>query len=316
MMRPVLVALPPKPADGLAWTVSGSGNNTRLQLSWKDNSITETSFVIQRQSGANGAWVDLGTSLSPLDVVNTAGGTRTFTDTTFRWNNTLYSYRVVARNTVGYGGNYPVTNADAVSGTVTAIRAPSGLTAGLAGSVAAPQVNLTFTDNASNETGFVVERSTDHGTTFSQLTTLPARSNTGTVTYADTGVTLGSTYVYRVKAMVGTASSPYSNEVSILVDLPAAPSNVSAANGANQGSQRRVVINWTDNSSNETSFIVQRASNSTFTSGLASQTVAANSQTYTWSGLSRSTWYYFRVVAVNGLGQVVSTDFAQIQTLP
>ncbi len=48
MMRPVLLALPPLAADALTFTTSGNGNNTKLTLTWNDNSITETSFVVQR----------------------------------------------------------------------------------------------------------------------------------------------------------------------------------------------------------------------------------------------------------------------------
>ena len=103
MMRPVSVALPPLAPDGLTWVVTGSGNNTRLTLTWNDNSINETSFVVQRKTGA-GAWANLPNPvLSPLDQPNTHG-TRSYTDTTFRWNSNAYAYRVVARNTIGYGG--------------------------------------------------------------------------------------------------------------------------------------------------------------------------------------------------------------------
>ena len=72
MMRPVSVALPPNAPDGLAYTVTGNGNNTVLTLTWNDNSINETSFVVQRRR-RDGTWVDLGTVLSPLDQPNTHG---------------------------------------------------------------------------------------------------------------------------------------------------------------------------------------------------------------------------------------------------
>ena len=59
MMRPVILALPPIAPDGLACAITGSGSGTRLVLSWNDNSINETSFVVQtleRGWNLDGCW--------------------------------------------------------------------------------------------------------------------------------------------------------------------------------------------------------------------------------------------------------------------
>ncbi len=64
MMRPVSVVMPPIAPDGLAYTISGTGNNARVVLSWKDNSKTETAFVIQSMSGS-GVWSNVGTIYPP-----------------------------------------------------------------------------------------------------------------------------------------------------------------------------------------------------------------------------------------------------------
>jgi hypothetical protein len=305
MMRPVLTAVPPRTADTLAYSVTGNGGNTRLTLTWKDNSIAETSYLIQRQAGPTGAWTTIGTIAPPLSAANTAGSTLSFVDTSFRWNSTQYSYRVVARNTVGYGGAYPITNADAVSAAIAALRAPSGLTATLQAVTAGPQVSLAWTDNLAIETGFAIERSTDGGP-FTQIATAPARAGTGGVTYVDPTVTYGSTYAYRVADITPLGNSGYTNTATVVVPVqPNAPSNVAAANGANQGSQRRVVVSWTDNSTNETGFTVMRATNAAFTTGLSTSNVAANAVTVTQTGLSRATTHYFRIRANNAIGSSV-----------
>ncbi len=113
MMRPVAVALPPHKPDTLGFSVSGTGENTKLTLSWNDNSINETEFLVQRDDGTNN-WVDLGTVPSPLDQPNTHGQ-RSYVDDTFRLDGTAYYYRVVARNTVGLGGAYPTKTATSTS---------------------------------------------------------------------------------------------------------------------------------------------------------------------------------------------------------
>ncbi|HEU5202701.1 MAG TPA: multicopper oxidase domain-containing protein, partial [Candidatus Limnocylindrales bacterium] len=310
MMRPVSVALPPLAPDGLTYVVTGNGNNTRLTLTWNDNSINETSFVVQRKAGA-GAWADLpGPSLSPLDQPNTHG-TRSYTDTSFRWNSNAYAYRVVALNTIGYGGAYPGMTVKSISPEIAVIRAPTGLSAGLLGGPV--RVNLTWTDNAANETGFVIERSLD-GVTFSQIGTAPARNNTGTTSFADPTVALDTTYTYRVAAVntVVAGQSAWSNLATVNVSVPSAPSSVAAANGANQGGNRSVVLSWTDTSNNESGFVVQRATDAAFTTGVASTNVAANASGATITGLSRNTNYYFRVWSTNVLGpsaQVNATPF-------
>ena len=79
MMRPVSVALPPIAPDGLAYTITGTGNNARVVLTWNDNSITETAFVIQSKDW-QGNWTDVGTILTPLDQMAANGhGPRTYT---------------------------------------------------------------------------------------------------------------------------------------------------------------------------------------------------------------------------------------------
>ncbi len=310
MMRPVSVALPPNPPDGLAWSVSGRGNSASLTLVWNDNSINETAFVVQRRAGT-GAWVDLATIPSPLGQPNTHG-VRTYTDATFRWNTTVYSYRVVAQNTVGdtwnyadpaingiVSGGFPTVTAQSASASVAVIQAPSNLTAVLA---AGPQVNLSWTDNATNESGFIVQRSNDGGVTFVQIAVAPARNNTGSVSFVDASIQPGMTYVYRVAATSAVGQSAYSNTAQVVVpSVPVAPSNFIAVNGPNgNGNNRTVILTWTDNSNNETGFTIQRATNAQFTSGLNTVTVAANTTALTQTGLSRNTSYYYRIRANNG----------------
>ena len=113
--------------------------------------------------------------------------------------------------------------------------APTGLTATLQ---LGPQVKLDFTDLATYETGFTIERAVNGGP-FATLTTLPANSAgdplvTGPVTYIDTTVTadtaVDTTYAYRVRADNGAIiSSAWSNTASVIIPpIPAAPSGLTA----------------------------------------------------------------------------------------
>ncbi len=96
-----------------------------------------------------------------------------------------------------------------------ALNAPSGLTAA---AQSTSQVNLSWFDNSVGETGEVLERSTDAAFTSPTSISLAANQQS----YSDTGLAAGTSYWYRVKAVSGATSSPYSNVVQ--VSTPAAAS--------------------------------------------------------------------------------------------
>jgi rhamnogalacturonan endolyase len=81
--------------------------------------------------------------------------------------------------------------------------APSGLTAT---AVSAGQINLAWTDNATNETNFLIERAPD-ATNFVQIAALAA----DTTNYSDTGLAPLTTYYYRLRASNAGGVSSYSN---------------------------------------------------------------------------------------------------------
>jgi hypothetical protein len=83
------------------------------------------------------------------------------------------------------------------------VAAPSDLTATAASGSA---VQLTWADNADNELGFIVERSTN-GADFLRLAIVDANVRT----FTDTNVEAGATYSYRVCAFTSGALSDYSN---------------------------------------------------------------------------------------------------------
>jgi len=313
MMRPVSVAIPPKQADGLSSSITGNGNNRRLVLAWNDNSITETSFLVQKTTDGT-TWTNVGTSLSPLGQPNTTGP-RALTDPAVYNPNIAAKYQVVAQNTVGYGGQFPSMTVTSVSaplivGTVPAT--PTNLTATLQ---AGPQVSLTFTDNATNEIGFVIERSTNGGP-FTQITTVPPRNNTGSVAYVDTTIVPGNNYAYRVAATNVAGNSTFATSATVVVPaVPNAPANLTAANGPNgNGNNRTVILTWQDLSNNETGFTIQRATNATFTAGLTTTNVAADTTTLTQTGLSRNTQYWYRIRANNGA--IISSAWVNAAPFP
>ena len=102
--------------------------------------------------------------------------------------------------------------------------APDAPTVLVAQAVTSGSVQLNWTDNASNETGFRIERKTGSGQ-FAQIIELAAN----TISYADAGLQPSTTYTYRVYAFNNTGSSGFSNEST--VQTPAASSVTNLAPG-------------------------------------------------------------------------------------
>ena len=120
MMRPQSLVLPPVSPNGLTNTLTGNGAVKRAVLTWSDNSITETSFRVQRSTNLGSTWTTITTINSPLDQAN-IHQTRTFTDTSsFNPTTTTRYYRVLADNKVGYVADtaYPQMTATSQSNTL------------------------------------------------------------------------------------------------------------------------------------------------------------------------------------------------------
>jgi hypothetical protein len=89
--------------------------------------------------------------------------------------------------------------------------APSNLVATAGGLL---QINLTWTDNANNEDGFLIEESTD-GTHFTQIATV----GRNTTSYSATALLPLTTYYFRVRAYNAAGDSAYSNTASATTPL-------------------------------------------------------------------------------------------------
>jgi FtsP/CotA-like multicopper oxidase with cupredoxin domain len=315
MMRPVAVGVEPKTPADLTAVRTGTGTNRRVTLTWVDNSMNETSFTIERALSPDGPWTPLAFLQADISIPPSAGSTMSYVDPIGN-TNTIYFYRMFASNTVGdtwdytdpainEGASFPTLNLDSGFSNVASWStvpetpaAPTNLTATLQ---SGPQILLTWTDNAINESGFVIERSVN-GSAFSTFAQVGARNNTGSVSFTDTAVTTGSSYQYRVAAINASGLSAFSNTVSIAIIVPAAPTNVTAG-AVRQGNSARVTLVWTDNANNEAGFTIQRSTNATFTANVVNVNVGANVTTYTTGNIARNTQYWFRVLAFNNAGQ-------------
>ena len=151
------------------------------------------------------------------------------------------------------------------------------------------------------EIGYRIERAS-----FSPTGQLGAFAQIGTalanvISFRDINTNAATAYQYRVVAYNAAGDSPLSNVVAIAAQTaPAAPSNFTVT-AVVSGKVAVVTLNWKDNSNNETGFTIQRATNSTFTNGVNTLSLAANTVTRS-ENLTRASRYYYRLQAVNGVG--------------
>ena len=211
MMHAMAFAVPPKAPSNLIANIVGFLFTRRVVLSWQDNSINATGFTVYRAVNAAGPWT--------IRAVLPSGST-SYADPIGLSNN-IYYYRVAASNTVGDTATPGFPTMTAVSdfsnvakvGLIQVLPplAPTNLTAipltGL-------RVRLTWRDNATNETDFLIERS-DNGGAYFTLVTLGPRLFTGNVNYTDGTVTIGNSYNYRVASVNEAGLSAFSNTANV-----------------------------------------------------------------------------------------------------
>jgi titin len=175
---------PPASPTGLTLTVLGPDS---IRVNWVDNAVDEQYHRIERSTDG----------LIFTQVALVVANVTTWTNYSLS-PSTTYFYRVRASAGSVYSG---YSNA-AFATTAPPPAAPSNLAANI---LSTTSVKLTWSDNATSEQYYRIERSTD-GSTFSQVAIVLANSTSWT----NYSLTAGTTYWYRVRASVGSIYSDYS----------------------------------------------------------------------------------------------------------
>jgi len=167
------------------------------------------------QTHSSGRWGDY----SMLAVDPTDGCTFWYTTEYYLGTSSAGWKTNIGSLTLGNGGGTPPPQPPA---------APSALSASAAST---SSINLAWTDNSSDETGFAIERCTGSGcTNFAPVVTTSANATT----YSDAGLSASTTYTYRVKAVNATLNlaSGYSNTAAATTQGGDTTMHVSAMSGS------------------------------------------------------------------------------------
>jgi hypothetical protein len=222
------------------------------------------------------------------------------------WCNT--SWRFLAQDDItAVQALYPAS-----STTPSTPTAPSALAASLATTV--PQVKLSWRDNASNETGFRVERSTD-GLNF----TIVGQPGVNATSFLDQSTAAGKTYQYRVRAYNANGVSSASNMASVQTGtttsttLPAPATVFSPKNGSRIAVATTNYLRWYA-AARATSYDVYFGTSSNPAKIATVIPPAGVSPTYPGTlynavTLRRKKTYYWKIVSKNAAGSATSSTW-------
>lgn len=238
---------------------------------------------------------------------------------------TTYHFIVRAVDVAGASPDSNRASAATKSGSESCSVAPSAPAVSATAS-SASQINLSWNSVSSppgcSAVSYVVHQSTDRS--FVPSETNRVATNLSSTGYSSTGLSPSTTYFFVVRALNGAGTSPDSNRASAATRsdsgtcsaAPAAPTGL--AGTARSSSQ--VDLSWsasTPPSGCSVSYAVFQGTSESFSPSDANR-VASNlpSPSYSVTGLSPLTTYYFRVRAVNAAGTSPTSSEASVTTLP
>ncbi|MBL8088265.1 MAG: fibronectin type III domain-containing protein [Chthonomonas sp.] len=293
-----LVTTPDEPPLSPTGLQAVAVSDTQINLSWT-NGLRATSTEWQRSlkptaQAQESDWLFVGEVPVPQTTLSDSGLDGL----------THYYYRARSRNDGGTSGWMFV---DCTTLMPPPPAAPSGLTA-MASSTTS--VDLSWTDNAHNETSYVVQRKIASGSWTTITSSLPRN----TEQFTDSTVSAYTTYTYRVLAH-NAAADTASNEATATTGITFTGGGdfdiTVAATGAGQ-----VTVYWQE-IANAVGYRLYR---STVSSGPYFQVNqglinnpdpgpgVVNGQRFTDTGLTEDQDYYYRAVGVSSSGSVVGTS--------
>jgi fibronectin type 3 domain-containing protein len=264
--------------------VAATAGNAQVGLSWSA-STGATSYVVKRGTASGGPYTQMGTptATSYMDASVTNGA--------------KYFYVVEASNSAGVSANSVEVSATPVA-PLSVPAAPTGVVA-TAGNA---QVALSWSAS-SGAASYVVKRAAVSGGPYAQVGTPTATS------FTDPTVANGTKYFYVVDATNSAGTSANSAEVSATpaapVSAPNAPTGVVATAGNAQ-----VTLSW-NASVGATSYVVKRG---TASGGPYTQVGTPTTTSFTDSGLTNGTKYFYVIEASNSAG--LSANSAEVSATP
>jgi uncharacterized ParB-like nuclease family protein len=277
----ILYQSPVKPARPVGPLVTARDDQS-VALQWQDVSDNEDGFRIEYRVGSS-SWLQGATA--PADATNVTVKGLAY--------NTVHEFRIVALAGTLASEPSPIVSARTTSGPDEPVGEPYLLEITR---VFNNRITLVWRDNANNESGFRILRSTTAG---GSTVALDAPANARSFT--DTNLTANTTYYYRIQVVNGAITGDLSAQVTArTLSSASAPSSPYGLK-ATADSPNAVTLTWTDNSTNEDGFIIERSGNPA-TIWTEISRVDYNITGHTDPTVQPDTSYSYRVRAWNAAG--------------
>jgi hypothetical protein len=284
---PVTLLTPPAQVSGL---IAAAGH-LQACLSWSAPDGDVTDYTVQYKSGPS--W----------QTFSHPASTNTFITVTGLTNGVSYDFRVAATN-----GQYTGVYSSVATATPSLAlpEAPTSVT-GVSGN---GQATLSWTAPANTScrvlTNYIVSYSANSGSTWTDLTPQAASGVTSTVG----GLTNGTSYIFRVAYQSSSGTGPWSASSAAVTPSgpPSPPASVSGTAGDGE-----VVVSWVAGSTGGTPVLDYLLQYSTDQSSWTPIDDGQNtSGSYTVTGLTNGTAYYFRVSARTAVGDSTPTQSSAV----
>jgi fibronectin type 3 domain-containing protein len=296
-----IVSATPMTVPGAPTGLIETPGNAGVTLSWaapaSDGGSPVTGYEIYAGTSPGG---ETGT---PVDSSPVTATSYTAADLT---NGTTYYFTVVAINAAGQGppsGEEPATP-------VTVPGAPAGLTA----TPGNAQVTLSWAAPASTGGSPVTSYDIYTGTTADSSGGAPLATVTGTAVTV-TGLVNGTTYYFKVTALNRVGEGAAAQMPAIPVTVPGAPTGLHATPG-----NARVTLSWTAPASTGglpiSGYIIYAGTSPDGETGALVNGSRVTATSYTVTGLTNGTTYYFKVAAINAAGLSSLSNEASATLLP
>jgi hypothetical protein len=169
------------------------------------------------------------------------------------------------------------------------------------------QIEIEWTDNNANESGYEIVRATSSGGTYVPVGTTTANATS----FIDSGLTWSKAYYYKIRAVATGGESAYSSPATATTQARPpyvlAPSPLTAFAGPNNS----ISLNWQDNAINDWNYRVYRSTDNVRYNILVA--LLPNTNAYTdLTAVSQKIYYYY-VVGYNGSGLGPKTNIVKIK---